>query len=443
MTALDPAAWPSPYAGYLYAYPHKTAYRPLRPRPALAQVWADQPRDAVFGYLHVPFCEMRCGFCNLFTRALPDADLVERYLDQVEVQTRVLGEAIGPVSLGGLAIGGGTPTYLSAEQLARMTALLAAAFPDRRGGYSVETSPATATPERLAVLAAAGASRISIGVQSFVAGEAQAAGRPQRPADVESALAALAGSGIPVRNVDLIYGIPGQTPASWLASLDRAVTAGFEEIYCYPLYVRPLTGLARRLTPPTAPDPDWDAQRLALYRLAVQRLNAAGYLQDSMRMFRRPGHAAQSLPDDYSCQDDPMIGIGCGARSYTSRLHYSFDYAVGVSGVRAIIETYLSRSATDLGYAEVGYRISPAEQRRRWLITSLLKAAGFRRVDYAQRFGRDLTQDVDLTPLSRAGLIEDDGWIRLTPNGLAWSDAVGSWLVSPQVRASMQEYAAR
>jgi oxygen-independent coproporphyrinogen-3 oxidase len=54
----------SPYQGYLYAYPHKSAYRALDPRPALRDVWADEPRDALFLYLHIPFCEMRCGFCN-------------------------------------------------------------------------------------------------------------------------------------------------------------------------------------------------------------------------------------------------------------------------------------------------------------------------------------------------------------------------------------------
>jgi oxygen-independent coproporphyrinogen III oxidase len=58
----------SPYQGYVYAYPHKTAYRPLSPRPALRDVWAAEERSALFLYLHVPFCEMRCGFCNLFTR---------------------------------------------------------------------------------------------------------------------------------------------------------------------------------------------------------------------------------------------------------------------------------------------------------------------------------------------------------------------------------------
>ena len=87
----------SPYQGYLYAYPHKTAYRPLRPRPALADVWAGEPRDALFAYLHVPFCEMRCGFCNLFTRSNPPAEQVAGYLTQLAHEA-----AAGQITVGQL-----------------------------------------------------------------------------------------------------------------------------------------------------------------------------------------------------------------------------------------------------------------------------------------------------------------------------------------------------
>src|SRR5687767_1380501 len=94
-----------PYQGYLYAYPHKTAYRPLRPRPALREVWADEPRDALFLYLHLPFCEMRCGFCNLFTRANPPAEQVGLYLRQLRRQAEVVREALGPARFVAGALG--------------------------------------------------------------------------------------------------------------------------------------------------------------------------------------------------------------------------------------------------------------------------------------------------------------------------------------------------
>ncbi|KOG89838.1 coproporphyrinogen III oxidase, partial [Streptomyces varsoviensis] len=96
------------------------------------------------------------------------------------------------------------------------------------------------------MLAERGTTRLSLGVQSFVDAEARAAVRPQRRADVEAALGRVRAAGIPVLNIDLIYGIDGQTADSWRRSLDAALAWRPEELYLYPLYVRPLTGLGRQ-----------------------------------------------------------------------------------------------------------------------------------------------------------------------------------------------------
>ena len=427
----------SPYQGYLYAYPHKTAYRPMRPRPPLREVWAGERRDALFLYLHVPFCEMRCGFCNLFTRAHPPGEQVRAYLAAVRRQAGVVADALGPASFAGTAIGGGTPTYLSAAELHELFDVL---DPMRAGGpLSVETSPATATADRIGVLVEGGVTRISLGVQSFLDLEAHAAGRPQKRSDVDSALAVLRDHPVPVVNLDLIYGIPGQTARTWETSLAAALSWRPEELYLYPLYVRPLTGLSRR---GSTVDADWDSQRLALYRQARDRLLGAGYAQLSMRHFRLPSVTGEG---DYCCQDDGMVGLGCGARSYTTELHYSFDYAVGVSGVRGIIDDYVRRPAGDFGYAEVGFRLDGTEQRRRWLVKTLLRAEGTDLAGYAARFGSALLDDFpQLDGLAERGWMStvDGRWV-LTAAGLERSDAIGPWLVSEPVRAAMAGYAAR
>ncbi|WDZ82615.1 STM4012 family radical SAM protein [Micromonospora cathayae] len=430
----------SPYQGYLYAYPHKTAYRPLRPRPALREVWAGQPRDALFLYLHVPFCEMRCGFCNLFTRANPPAEQVRAYLGQLRRQAGRVRDALGDARFVRAAFGGGTPTYLEAGELTELFDIAEETAGGPLAGLpvSVETSPATATPDRLAVLAERGVTRVSIGVQSFLDAEARAAGRPQRRTEVERALDAIRASGAPVLNVDLIYGIDGQTAESWRASLDAALRWRPEELYLYPLYVRPLTGLGRRAHSRA----DWDAERLARYTEAVAVLDAAGYRQESMRQFRRADVPTPDGPD-YCCQDDGMVGLGCGARSYTTSLHYSFDYAVSVTEVRAVLDDYLARPADDFDHAEVGIALDAAEQRRRWLIQSLLRVDGLDPVAYRKRFGSAHTDDFpELAELARRGWATDDG-TRLTAAGLARSDQVGPWLVSAPVRRAMTEYAPR
>ncbi|MER7168147.1 STM4012 family radical SAM protein [Micromonospora sp. NPDC000207] len=441
MTSDDNALDGSPYQQYLYAYPHKTSYRALRPRPDLAGVWKDEPRDSLFLYLHIPYCEMRCGFCNLFTRTGAPADQVTAYLGQLRRQAEQVADSLGDATgWARVAFGGGTPTYLTADELTDLFDIATGTLGARLPGVplSVETSPATATPDRLAVLAAHGVTRVSIGVQSFLDVEARAAGRPQRRTEVEAALTAIRAAGVPVLNIDLIYGIDGQTPATWAQSLRAALAWHPEELYLYPLYVRPLTGLGRR----SHRRADWDAERLARYEQAVEILTAAGYRQESMRQFRRADVPAPDGPD-YCCQDDGMVGLGCGARSYTTGLHYSFDYAVGITEVRAVLADYLARPATDFRYAEFGYRLDAVEQRRRWLLKSLLRVEGVDAAAYQARFGTPPAEDFpDLSHLVERGWATEGG-LRLTPAGLARSDAVGPWLTSEAVRHAMRGYALR
>ncbi|WP_435220972.1 STM4012 family radical SAM protein [Streptomyces sp. Tue6028] len=435
----------SPYQHYVYAYPHKTAYRRLPDRPALRSLWATEDKSALSLYLHIPFCEVRCGFCNLFTRIGAPEGLTGAYLDALERQAGAVREALGdtdPVRFATAAFGGGTPTFLTAAELERLCDIA-----EHRMGadlraipLSVEASPATATADRLAVLAGRGTTRLSLGIQSFVDSEARAAVRPQRRADVEAALARIRDTRIPVLNIDLIYGIDGQTEQTWLRSLDAALAWQPEELYLYPLYVRPLTGLDRHRAGPGA-DPAWDAQRLRLYRAGRDHLLARGYTQQSMRMFRR-ADAPQQGADDYACQTDGMIGLGCGARSYTAGLHYSFDYAVGMHEIRGIIDDYVTTS--DFGRAEVGYRMDAHEARRRHLLQSLLQAEGLPVDDYRARFGNGPFDDFG-AELQR---LVDRGWLadthatclRLTPEGLAHSDAIGPELFSPAVRSAMAAY---
>ncbi|GAA3964287.1 coproporphyrinogen III oxidase family protein [Thermobifida alba] len=447
MTTLysHPVAAPpadSPYRSYVYGYPHKTAYRPLADAPRLADVWRDEPTDALSLYFHIPFCEVRCGFCNLFTRSTPPAEQVTAYLEALTRQTAAVAEALGGTArFARAALGGGTPTYLTAAELHRLYDLAEhllgvdlATIPT-----SVETSPATATPDRLAVLAARGATRISIGVQSFVDAEAHAAGRPQRRADVDRALAAIREHAPAARlNIDLIYGIAGQTPDSWRHSLDTALAHRPEELYLYPLYVRPLTGLGRS-------GRAWDDQRLDLYRRGRDHLLEHGYRQVSMRMFERVDAPSVDGPA-YCCQTDGMVGLGCGARSYTRDLHYSFDYAVGVSPVRAILDDYVSRGPDGFDRAEVGFRLDDDERRRRHLLQSLLQADGVDPGLYRSRFGSDPRTDfpAEFALLDERGWVVDgSGPVRLTEEGLAHSDAVGPLFFSARVNRLMAEYDAR
>lgn len=426
----------TPYASYAYGYPHKTAYRPLDPPRALAEVWAEEPREALFLYVHVPFCEQRCGFCNLFTTAWAGPDLPGLYLEALARQARQVSAALGPARFARIALGGGTPTFLSVDQLRRLLAVVREEMGSdpRAVSGSVEASPATADPEKLALLREAGFGRLSLGVQTFDERESKALGRTQRRRVVEEAIGHVRDADFPTLNLDLIYGGEGQSPESWTATVREALIWRPEEIYLYPLYVRPLTGLGRRSRA-------WDDQRLAAYRTGRDLLLAAGYHQVSMRMFRRDDAPEEAGPV-YCCQADGMVGLGCGARSYTRRLHYSTEYAVGRTGVRAILEDYVHREEKRFGFADYGFALDPEEQRRRFVLLSLLQSEGLDLDAYRERFGGDpgdhLPELADLEPLGLAR--QEERRLLLTETGLERSDAIGPWLGSPRVRGLMESY---
>jgi oxygen-independent coproporphyrinogen-3 oxidase len=280
---------------------------------------------------------------------------------------------------------------------------------------SVEVSPETVDAEKLRVLRSRGADRVSIGVQSFLEAEVAAVKRPQQTAQVEAALDLIRSTGFPTLNIDLIYGMEGQTVESFLFSLRAALRFNPEELYLYPLYVRPLTFLGKKARA-------WDDLRLSLYRAGREFLLSQGYTQVSMRMFRAK-HAPDAGGPVYRCQEDGMVGLGCGARSYTGGVHYSSEYAVGSREVRSIIASYSERTEASFGEVGYGFRLDLAEKRRRYMLLSLL------------------ADGVDLAAHGLGRRV--DGAFQLTEAGVERSDLIGPWLHSERVREMMQEYAWR
>ncbi|MEE6269410.1 MULTISPECIES: STM4012 family radical SAM protein [Streptomyces] len=439
----------TPYKQYVYAYPHQKAYRLGQDRPLLSDLWAGERLDALSLYVHVPFCEMRCGFCNLFTRTGAPQDVTRGFLDTLERQagaTRAALDANGTPRFTLAAFGGGTPTYLTADELVRLCDICENVMgADLKAvPWSVETSPATATADRIAVLAERGATRLSIGVQSFIDEEARAAVRPQKRTEVEAALARLKEAAFPILNIDLIYGIDGQTEQSFRVSLDAALSWEPEEIYLYPLYVRPLTGLMARHD---KSGELWDEQRLRLYRYGRDHLLAAGYRQTSMRVFSRIGTAAVDGADDSNIneynQQAGMVGLGVGARSFTTDLHYTTDYAVAVPEVRRIIDDYIATPTEQFHRAQWSFRMDDDERRRMFVLGMLLESDGLRVERYRAQFGTVPQDDFgpQLALLAERGWLDDDGGVlRLTPEGTAWADAIGPLFFSARVNEAMASY---
>lgn len=429
------------YRAYSYSYPHKTAYRTFSHPIELSQVWQQEERESLFLYIHIPFCEMRCGFCNLFTLVRPQKSLPDRYLDALARQINTVKAQLSHSRFSRFAIGGGTPTYLSRPQLETLFELSERFHFADNMPMTIEASPTTVDAEKIQVLQARGVNRISMGVQSFTAAETQALARRQTHHSVSQAVEIIRTHSTAHLNLDLIYGIAGQTLDSWQYSLTQALRYRPEELYLYPLYVREKTGLDKMLAGRIATDRG-DRDQLTLYQWGRDFLLAEGYEQVSMRMFRRRDLLATEIPT-YSCQQDGMVGLGAGARSYTQALHYSTEYAVGRHGVKDIIEHYIDQSSHDFAHAHYGITLNHDEQKRRFVIQSLLNTEGLDTEAYRQRFGSAAAVDFpQLSALHQASLaVIDHPIIRLSIRGFERADTIGPWLASTSVTERMQGYA--
>ncbi len=424
------------FQGYAYSYPHKSSYRPFENPLSLKEVWSEENKERLFLYVHVPFCEMRCGFCNLFTIANPKETHESPFIQSLERQATEVKAALGDANFNRLAIGGGTPTFLTTKDLERLFFILE----DIMGAdllsipSSVEMSPKTASVEKLALLKEKGTTRASIGVQSFLLEETKALGRPQQTAEVQQALQTIKDSGIPEMNIDLIYGMAGQTLSSWQYSLEQSIAFQPEEIFLYPLYVRPLTGLGLK-------EKAWNDHRLNLYRFGRDFLLSKGYEQVTMRIFRNTKAPTMPAPP-YNSPEDGMVGLGVGARSYTKKLHYSSEYAVGRKGIKNIIHNYNEKTAEDFQKVLYGTRLSLEEQQRRYVIKSILEGQHLDFAAYYQFFGTNALDDLpELQELYALNLApKENHKLQLNQTGLELSDVIGPWLYSDQVCTMMQGF---
>lgn len=436
MTSLQSIINNNYFQGYSYSYPHKSTYRPLEKPRLLSDVWANENKEQLFLYLHVPFCEMRCGFCNLFTMANPKMEHESPFIESLERQAIEVKKALGKANFNRLAIGGGTPTFLSLSDLERLFFVITNIMGTEVQSIpsSIEMSPKTVSKEKLALLKEQGINRASIGVQSFLLEETKALGRPQKTKEVQQALQIIRDSGIPEMNIDLIYGMAGQTQQSWQYSLEQSIAFQPEEIFLYPLYVRPLTGLGIK-------EQAWNDHRLNLYRFGRDFLLGNGYEQVTLRIFRNKSAPVTPTPP-YNSPEDGMVGLGVGARSYTKNFHYSSDYAVGRKGVKNIIHDYNQQTSAQFQHTIYGTHLSLEEQKRRYVIKSLLEGTHLDFDAYNNFFGShaliDLPTLEELYTLALAP--REPHKLQLNAAGLELSDVIGPWLYSKKVKEMMKAF---
>jgi len=260
-------------------------------------------------YLHVPFCEAICGYCN-FNRGLLDAGLKRRYVAAVERE--ILSEGTGaPVDT--VYFGGGTPSLLEPDEVARVLEACGRAFclaTDLE--VTLEANPESATGDRLKAYRALGINRLSLGVQSFRDEELLRLGRLHDAARARAAVAAARAAGFDNLSLDLMMWLPGQRLDDWRQSVETLIALEPEHasLYLLELYANaPLKEEMARWGWSRSPDDD----AAEMYLWALERLDRAGYEQYEISNVSRPGRRARHNLKYWTGGE--WIGFGCGAHS--------------------------------------------------------------------------------------------------------------------------------
>jgi len=310
------------------------------PAPADGRLPADLPIDArtpFSAYLHVPFCRVRCGYCDFNTytsgelRGARQDEYADTLIAEIALAQRVLGDAGALRPMDTVFFGGGTPTLLPPGDLARMLDAAVLAFGIADGAeVTVEANPDTVTPAVARTLADAGVTRLSVGMQSAVPHVLAALDRTHVPENVRTAVDAAKDAGLAV-SVDLIYGAPGESLSDWEKSVDAAVALESDHISAYALIIEDGTKLARQIRRGEVPAPEDDLQA-DMYELADARLADAGFdwYEVSNWARRAPGGAGEtgSGIDNRSRHNlaywrgSDWWGFGPGAHSHVAGLRW-------------------------------------------------------------------------------------------------------------------------
>lgn len=389
-----------------------------RARLAVAGAARDQPLSL---YVHLPFCESRCAYCGCAVVATRKHEVAATYLGYLEREIAMLAAALGERRrVVQYHWGGGTPTYLSVEQIARLDAIVERHFdvaPDAE--RAIEIDPRVTTREQIALLRRLGFNRLSFGVQDFAPAVQQAIQRHQTEAETRDLFWAARETGFDSINFDLVYGLPKQTVRSFESTLDAVIELLPDRIAIYSYaHVPWLRPNQKAIDPLDLPDAQVKRQ---LVGSAIKILSTAGYESIGMDHFARPDDELAAASREHRLHRNFM--------GYTTRLAPD-SVAVGVSAIGdaagAFSQNHKSLAryyeAIDAGRfpVERGYALTEDDRLRRFVIAELMCNFQVDRTEVRDRFGVDLREyfAAELDTLGGTDGPVADGLLEAPPEGL-------------------------
>jgi oxygen-independent coproporphyrinogen-3 oxidase len=374
-------------------------------------------------YVHVPFCVVKCGYCDFNSYVVEDRTVHDRFLDALGAELRREWRADRPVSV---FIGGGTPSLLDPERLQRLFTLLGEHV-DLAGCAEVtmEANPESLTHEKACIARSGGVNRLSMGVQSFHAHHLRFLDRAHSAERAEAAFAEARRAGFDNLSIDLMFGIPGETAAEWQSDLARALALQPDHLSCYNLTFEPGTRLHRDLQRGEVEPNEQEVDR-DMFLGTREQLATAGFNAYEVSNFAGRGGPCRHN-DHYWLQGD-YAGIGPGASGHRA--------GVRSTNLKAV-EAWADAVLAGLPCAASAETLRPAQRASEALWLGIRRTQG---VDL-ERIGQRLELPVATMFGDIAAKHQEAGWVertgsrlRLTPEGLMLADRVGGDYLAVGVR---------
>ena len=384
------------------------------------------PAQGLGIYLHIPFCRRECPYCDFNSGPHPEA-MRRRYLEALGAEIRTSPWAGHPVPAA--SIGGGIPSELDPTDVASLVDAVRGVFRVADDAeWSLECTPDTLTPDGLRTLRRQGINRLSLGAKSFRDRHLRWLRCRHEAGDIRRSCDWARAAGFDNLNLDLLYGLPGQTLGDWIEDLEQALDMAPEHLSLYNLVAAGDTGPARSVDDGRLPGPD-EEKVARMYESALDRLAAAGYEHYHVSSFARPGREWR-LGEIY-WKGMAYLGLGACASSliHGTRWTHTADLESYIRGAWAGAVPRTSEEHLS-GRRALGEDMLLGLERRRGVSLSELSV----------RYGRDVGRFYrePLRFLSENGLISRrDGRVSLTRRGLLLSDAVtAEFLAAPDGRAA-------
>ncbi len=401
-----------------------TVQLPFRQRPAdyaEAVLRAAEPRSVASLYLHIPFCNHKCHYCDFYS-LVDNQGRFDLFTTRLIRELTALAPFAGPLRT--LFVGGGTPTLLPIECWTPLLACLHENFqigPETE--FTVECNPETADAALFGVLVGGGVNRMSLGAQSFHKQHLATLDRVHRPESLARALELARAAGIERRSVDLIYAIPGQTLGEWQSDLRQAINLGTDHISCYNLTYEPRTALTARLERGLV-TPVEEELEVAMFESAGSLLQDAGFGRYEVSNYARPGQECRHNLAYW--RQEQWLAAGPSASGHVAGFRWKNT---------PHLDTYLSNEAA--GFAPVIDIEKPDAGRalRERIMTGLRLREGLESADLRAQIERicpskrgDFESCVaDLR--TRGWLVEDESILRLSAGGILFADGAASELM--------------